>query len=371
MMRVALAVAVVLTAVACRSDATSSRTTERDDTTTVPPAEQPCGDADGMSRHQALGVSPGYAIVSGDAAAAGRELDGIAASGVCWVRIDIDWSRIEPEPGRFEWDDTDRAVEGAVARGMEVLGLLVYTPAWARPEGTSDKYPPEDVSAFRTFADTVARRYAHLGVRTWEIWNEPNLRAFWESGPDPTGYGELLSAASSALRSVDDGAVVITGGLSPASDDADGSEIAPVTFLDALYEAGVDDAFDAVGMHPYSYPLNPVHDVPLNHFVSIMPELRDVMVRHGDDAARIWGTEYGAPTGTSDQAVDPDEQATFLADALEQWERWEWTGPLLVYAWRDRGTDLHDREDNFGLVDHQFRPKPALSVLLEATGASP
>ena len=244
-----------------------------------------------------------------------------------------------------------------------MIGLVAYTPTWARPEGTSDKHPPDDPAAFAAFAAQAALRYRSQGVHTWEIWNEPNLDVFWAPAPDPQAYAHLLAGAADAIREIDHAAVVLTAGLSPAADDADGSAIAPVSFLDALYEAGAADHFDAVAMHPYSYPLSPVDAVPLNHFVTVTPQLRDVMVAHGDDDKLIWATEYGAPTGTSNQAVDPAEQAAFLSEAFEQWIAWPWTGPLLVYSWRDRGTDEGEREDNFGLVDHDRRPKPALETL--------
>ncbi len=36
----------------------------------------------------------------------------MAQSGITWVRIgEFAWSRIEPEPGKLEWDWLDRAVE--------------------------------------------------------------------------------------------------------------------------------------------------------------------------------------------------------------------------------------------------------------------
>ena len=42
--------------------------------------------------------------------------------GISFVRIgEFAWSRIEPEPGRFEWDWLDRAVELARAAGLEVV----------------------------------------------------------------------------------------------------------------------------------------------------------------------------------------------------------------------------------------------------------
>src|SRR5690606_31915247 len=95
----------------------------------------------------------------------------------------------------------------------------------------------------------------------------------------------------------------------------------------------------------------------------VTPELRQVMEEHGDADKRIWATEYGAPTGKGDRAVSAEEQAQFLADAHELWSSWDWAGPLLVYAWRDRGDDPSDLEDNFGLLTRDRQVKPAFHVL--------
>jgi hypothetical protein len=86
------------------------------------------------------------------------------------------------------------------------------------------------------------------------------------------------------------------------------------------------------------------------------------MTAHGDAGTPIWATEFGAPTGTAGQAVTAEEQASHLADAVALWRQWEWTGPLFVYSWRDRGSDVTDREDNFGLVTTDGTPKAALGV---------
>lgn len=309
-----------------------------------------------------LGIAPGYTIVTDPPDQVDADLDAMAEAGACWVRVDVDWSRIEPAPGRYDWTATDRAVRGALDRGMQVLGLLAYTPEWARPPGTSDKHPPVEAQRFAVFARAAAERYAPLGVGAWEVWNEPNIAEFWEPRPDPLGYAALLTAAADAVGAVDDAAVIVTAGLSPASDTEDGRGIAPATFLRALYDADVADAFDAVGMHPYTYPHDPTEPLDQNHFATVTPQLHELMIARGDAGTPVWATEFGAPTGTAAQAVTAEEQATHLAGAVALWRQWEWTGPLFVYSWRDRGSDITDREDNFGLVATDGTPKAALSV---------
>lgn len=317
----------------------------------------------GDVRSPAHGFSPGYEVLKASEGSLARDLDGMAATGAGWVRIDFDWSSVENVEGRFDWAAVDRVVAGARSRGMQVLALAAYTPAWARPPDSTDKHAPDDPREYAGFVQAAVERFAPLGVNHWEVWNEPNTDSFWQPAPDPEAYGRLLSLASRAIREVDPDAIVLMGGTAPAADAQDGSTISPTTFLRAIYDVSGSEAFDAVAHHPYSYPDRPLHPSPENAFAGTTPALRNVMLDHGDDDKLIWGTEYGAPTGTGDRAVTEAQQADHLVEALEAWQDSEYTGPLFWYSWRDAGPDSDDLEQNFGLVRLDHEPKPAVAAL--------
>ena len=312
------------------------------------------------------GFSPGAGILWASDADMARELDASAATGAKWIRLDFDWPSIESARSVYSWAATDRVVEAARARGMQVIALPSYTPAWARPSGTTSKHPPTKPEDFAAFVKSAVQRYASR-VSAWEIWNEPNISPFWAPRPDPVAYTALLKAAAAAVRAVDPTTTVISGGLSPATDAADGSQIAPVTFLQRVYAAGGRASFDAVGMHPYSFPAHPMDasTASWNTFYRL-PLVYDVMVDNGDGGKKIWSTEYGAPTGTSSQAVTEEDQASMVKAAYDAIAQWPWAGPLLWYAGRDAGTNVDDREQNFGLLRHSFTEKPAMSAFTEA-----
>lgn len=59
--------------------------------------------------------------------------------GLTWVRIaEFAWSRIEPKPGRFEWDWLDRAINVLCAQGLHVV---LGTPTATPPRWMLDKHP--------------------------------------------------------------------------------------------------------------------------------------------------------------------------------------------------------------------------------------
>src|SRR5207247_681635 len=148
--------------------------------------------------------------------------------GMTWVRADFFWPAIEYQRGQFAWGATDTFVRAAVARGLRVLAMPDYTPAWAR-SGPTDKYPPNDPNDYAAFVQAAAQRYAPMGVHAWEIWNEPNNAMFWAPRADPGAYTALLELAGSAIKRADASATVVSGGLSPAVDN--GYNMAPLTFL--------------------------------------------------------------------------------------------------------------------------------------------
>ena len=52
---------------------------------------------------------------------ADRELDAVADTGATWLRVLIDWSRVEPMPGAFDWGYVDYWIDGARQRDLQVL----------------------------------------------------------------------------------------------------------------------------------------------------------------------------------------------------------------------------------------------------------
>ncbi|WP_293902605.1 beta-galactosidase [Phenylobacterium sp.] len=63
----------------------------------------------------------------------------MAGLGIAWVRIgEFAWSRIEPEPGRFDWAWLDRAVETLAGAGLKVV---MCTPTATPPKWLVDAHP--------------------------------------------------------------------------------------------------------------------------------------------------------------------------------------------------------------------------------------
>ncbi|MGH9077599.1 MAG: cellulase family glycosylhydrolase [Acidimicrobiales bacterium] len=305
------------------------------------------------------GVSPESQIETLSGAPLANVLDSVAASKATWIRLDLFWPVVEPTPGVFDFSEPDPVVEGALARGLQVVLVADYTPHWAKAAG--------DPSAFAAFMTASARHYAPMGVQDWEIWNEPNLASNWAPVVSPTAYTATLEAAYSALKAGEPNAVVIAGALSPASDAADGSQLSPLSFLKGMYAAGAQGHFDALSVHPASFPDMPMTPDSWNTFYNL-PQLHKEMVAHNDGARKIWLTEYGAPTGTSSEAVTEAMQGAMITQAYTAAAQWPWAGPVFTY-WQDQGTDPNNWYDNVGIVRSDGSPKKAYFAFETAIGS--
>src|SRR5690349_9405630 len=59
--------------------------------------------------------------------------------GISYVRIgEFAWSRIEPDPGRFEWDWLDSAIDKL---GRQGLNVVMCTPTATPPKWLVDRHP--------------------------------------------------------------------------------------------------------------------------------------------------------------------------------------------------------------------------------------
>lgn len=299
-----------------------------------------------------------------------RDLDLLAGSGSRWLRFDFDWQSAEPVKGQPNWSFIDRVVAAASARGVRILATVAYSPAWARPAGTTDKVPPTNLADYTNFVKACVGRYAPKGVRHWEIWNEPNIVPFWQPKPDPVKYTAMLKQAYAAVKNVDPTATVISAGLAPAGDSSDGLHVSPRTFITRMYANGVKGSFDALGMHPYAFPYGITAAGDWNQWYSL-PKTFQLLEANGDGSKKIWATEYGAPTGiVPNRSVTEATQAKFVSDAWNAWQQWPWTGPLFWYSLRNSGTNQGDIENMFGLVRNDFSLKPAYSTF-KSLGVAP
>jgi polysaccharide biosynthesis protein PslG len=310
------------------------------------------------------------ALASESASAQATDLASMKAIGINAVRLDVNWNYVQPSgPNSYSWGWLDQVVTSARAAGMSLDLIAEGCPQWAAVSGAqAPNAQPASPAAFGQFAGALAARYAPRGVQTFEIGNEPNNAVFWQPAPNAAAYTADLIAAYKAIKKVAPSVVVLSGGLAPEPND--GTNIAPITFLQAMYANGAQGYLDGVGYHPYSYPALPNTYAAWSGWSQMNqtnPSIRSVMTANGDGGKQIFITEVGAPTG-GPNGVSQAAQATEFTQAIAAAKTTSWIGAMYFYTWQDRSTDTSTSENWFGLLTYAGAQKPAYAAVKNAIG---
>jgi hypothetical protein len=292
-----------------------------------------------------------------------QQTQGLATLGVSWVRFDLNWSVIQRGgPDSYDWSTFDRAVTAARSHHIRVLAVVSFTPAWARERACADTQacPPADHGDFARFVHAAASRFDTDRVAAWEIWNEPNSSLFWQPKADPRAYTALLKAAYPAIKSVRPAAVVLTGGTSASRNDA--ANFSADHFVAALYRDGAKGSFDAVAVHPYTFPALPASPdaTAWRAFTAGDDSVRGIMISNGDEAKRIWLTEFGAPSsGRTGVRSSESSQDAILRSALAQYRGIDYAGPMFWFTYVDPAVPPQPDGGTFGLVRRDGTKRPS------------
>jgi polysaccharide biosynthesis protein PslG len=313
-------------------------------------------------------------------------------AGVKWVRLNISWKSVEPNSkGSYSsgyLSNIDSIVDKVRAAGIQVvMPMADSVPYWASADpskytdssGTKHWNVYWRPTSFNDYGDAfryVVNRYSAHGVHVYEVWNEPNLKNFWPSGPNATEYVQMLKAAYPAAKGADPSSTILAGAL---SDNDYG-------FLQGIYAAGGGPYFDAVSDHTYpnAGPDSCWNDSAgkRNRFAfCAIEEIRNTMVANGDSAKQIWLTEFGWSTcdnsfsGCWGKGVSESDQATYTTEAFRDLESYPYVKAALEYNFRNtyfRNDDPGDFSADLGLLRTDFTPKPAYAAFQAyATGSQP
>jgi hypothetical protein len=305
----------------------------------------------------------------GDAA---LDLQRVAGAGGSVVRFELKWRAVAPaappddatarDPGwsGYDWSGVDQTVRRIRAAGLDPLPIVHSAPAWAEGPGRatdarSGTWNPS-AAAYGAFAVALARRYSGTypdptgaggalpAVRSWQVWNEPNLSNFlgpqWTSARKPNSpalYRGLLNAFYAGVKSVSAKNVVVTAGTAPFGDlKAGDPRMPPALFWRTLLcvkqakgklvstRCTTKVRFDAAAHHPY--PIGPPDRKARNADDMVVPDLGKltkplaVALKAGTVLPRkpkqLWATEISWDSRPDPDGLTADLQARYLEGAL-------------------------------------------------------
>jgi hypothetical protein len=211
----------------------------------------------------------------------------------------------------------DNLFATATAHGMRVILISPYASQ------------PVDLAAYAAGAAAFHKRYAaHDPV--WELWNEPNLEAYWLAPPDRNAYAKLAIATATALRGA--GARDILSGGTSGID---------VGWIYDLRIRGVFDVVTGCAVHSYKKPAH-----ALNEYIQALSVLPPGIGLYTTEACVV--TSSGQPS--------------FFRD---MWNLHRYLSlPAMVWCEFRDGTagPRPPYTDPMGLVTPDYAPKPVYYV---------
>lgn len=236
----------------------------------------------------------------------------------------------------FDWEGADRIINAVSNAGLALVPLLDGDPASAFA-------PPADPADFAAWAAEFATRYGDQ-LDAFVIWDEPNLASHWGGvAANPAEYAAVLTAASAAIRAADPDAFIVAAPLAPTTETGPQNLSEPL-FLNALYEAGAADAFDAVASKPYGFDSGPLDRTvsadALNFSRAIL--LREALEGQGEPGKAVWAGNWGwnsLPHGWTGAPsiwgqTGDEQRAEWTVAALERARtEWPWMGLMFLENW--------------------------------------
>ncbi len=316
----------------------------------------------------------------------------IAEAGFRWIRQEFAWEDIEihgkgdfedrrHEPTLSAWEKYDQIVDLANQYGLEILARLSNPPAWSRADPEiGDFAPPDDLDDYADFVRAVVTRYRGR-VRTYQIWNEPNIYPEWGNRPvDPEGYTELLRVGYTAVKAACPECVVVSGALAQTI-PLGPRDLNDFIFLQRMYDAGAGAYFDVLAIQGYGLWSGPTDRRMRARVLNFSRPryLREIMVANGDAHKPIWITEMNWNAPPPDLPDKPfgqvtlEQQARYAVEAYERAQaEWPWLG--MVYTWFFKRADESERGQAmyyFRLLEPDFTPLPVYEAIKAAANQPP
>ena len=330
-------------------------------------------------------------------------LDPMRWSSVAPGAVPAAWNPEDPGDPNYDWGETDRWVQAAVANGLTPVLQIRSAPTWAQrcPAAQIDTGAPcnPDPAALAAFATAAARRYSgQFGglprVRYWQGLNEPNLSLFFNPQYDgnkpvsPDLYRALINSFYAAVKAVDPSNLVLIGGLGPIA--VPKYTIGPMRFTRLLlcmsggrhpHPTGGDCAggvhFDIFDIHPYTTG-GPTHEGGANDVeIGDLGKLQNLLSA-ADRAGRIKGAFRHTPLWITEFSWDskPPDSGGLPFKILDRWAAEAmhnaWSAGVTTFFWfslRDSpaGSSPYGETLQSGLYFRgpnviQDQPKPVLNV---------
>lgn len=249
---------------------------------------------------------------------------------------------------KFSWNELDAEIDSVRAMGKEPLLCLSYMPELMSVNGDSRVMRPANYNDWAALVQATVQHLnveRKLGIKYFEVWNEPDQWSFWQDSFD--NYLQLYDVTAQAITSVDPTARV--GG--PAV-----SRFSPEhlqAFLSHEAALGPQARVDFVSWHAYGQSPE--------ELAAQIRQARALVAQYPQFNPELFITEFNVSQGGSGDTsangrTDTAEGAIALLAAIESMQR-ERLDRAFLFELKD-GLGPKDYWGRWGILTNNGQPKP-------------
>ncbi len=253
----------------------------------------------------------------------------------------------------YRWDDLDKVIDGIRAMGKEPFICLSYMPETFSATGNSRVSPPLNYEDWGRLVRATVQHLnvdRKLGIRYWEVWNEPNEWDFWQASfPD---YLKLYDTTVAAATSADP--TIMIGGPSLSRFSADHLRV----FLDHEASLGAKGRVDFLSWHSYGQTPDEI--------AADIRQVRAIAAEYPQFHPQLIVSEFNVRQGgqgdtSANGYTDKVEGAISFLSSIESMQR-ERLDQALLFELKD-GAGPQSFWGRWGILTNDGQPKPIYYAL--------
>ena len=249
---------------------------------------------------------------------------------------------------QYHFGDLDRVIDNIRAVGAQPYICLSYTPAVLSPGGQGID-PPASLDEWRELVTQTVQHFngaRGLGIKYWEVWNEPNLDNAWTGSYED--YLRLYDASRDGLVAVDPHAAI--GGPTVSTLDV----TAPDWLMGWEETQGAPARVDFVSWHAYGHTPD--------QLAAEVASVREVVAKHPAFHPELIISEFSVATGGPNDTSqggrsDGSGAGAYALSALAALER-AGLDKALMFELKD-GAGPSRYWGRWGLLTNDGQAKPA------------
>lgn len=275
-----------------------------------------------------------------------EKMELVDALGATYIRDDMMIEAIDKGNGRYDYWNYDDWINNAKDDDISLYALLRANRTNGLLGENGKVTNNDEVTRYVKFAENVATRYPQIS--DFEVLNEPN--GYYTSEEDAYWYTELLKKTAETLKNLNND-YKIWAGATMTVDPRNDTRMTSIEFFNRIFKNGAYKYTNCFSYHIYDSEPNSKNQ----WFKNKLQEHRQLFNEQGG-FVNVSISEFGVTTYSN--KITEDEKADRIIKQYILLDNYHIENSLL-YNFRDTGTNIDNRESNFGIVSYTFTPKPA------------